>query len=74
MPQINGRDGGIWTHDLQHPMLARYQATLHPEYFCLGMTKILIIIDTFLLLEFKSIIGIQKKTGLWKYLKELLLF
>ena len=25
------RDGGIWTHDLQHPMLARYQATLHPD-------------------------------------------
>jgi hypothetical protein len=25
------RDGGIRTHDLQHPMLARYRATLHPE-------------------------------------------
>ena len=25
-----GRDGGIRTHDLQHPMLARYRATLHP--------------------------------------------
>ncbi len=25
------RSGGIRTHDLQHPMLARYQATLHPE-------------------------------------------
>jgi hypothetical protein len=27
------RDGGIRTHDLQHPMLARYRATLHPENF-----------------------------------------
>jgi hypothetical protein len=27
------RSGGIRTHDLQHPMLARYQATLHPENF-----------------------------------------
>ena len=25
------RGGGIRTHGLQHPMLARYQATLHPE-------------------------------------------
>jgi hypothetical protein len=27
------RSGGIRTHDLQHPMLARYQATLHPGNF-----------------------------------------
>ena len=27
----SSRDGGIRTHDLQHPMLARYRATLHPE-------------------------------------------
>ncbi len=27
----NRRDGGIRTHDLQHPMLARYRATLHPD-------------------------------------------
>jgi hypothetical protein len=28
---FTSRSGGIRTHDLQHPMLARYQATLHPE-------------------------------------------
>ena len=30
-PFFSSRDGGIRTHDLQHPMLARYRATLHPE-------------------------------------------
>lgn len=30
---LSRRSGGIRTHDLQHPMLARYQATLHPENF-----------------------------------------
>ena len=31
IPCFPSRDGGIRTHDLQHPMLARYRATLHPE-------------------------------------------
>lgn len=30
-PFLISRDGGIRTHDLQHPMLARYLATLQPE-------------------------------------------
>jgi hypothetical protein len=29
-----GRSGRIRTYDLQHPMLARYQATLHPDELC----------------------------------------
>ena len=33
-----GRSGRIRTYDLQHPMLARYQATLHPEG--IGGTKV----------------------------------
>ena len=28
----NGRAGEIRTHDLLHPMQARYQATLQPDY------------------------------------------
>ena len=32
------RSGRIRTYDLQHPMLARYQATLHPEG--IGGTKV----------------------------------
>ena len=27
------RSGRIRTYDLQHPMLARYQATLHPDWY-----------------------------------------
>ena len=30
---FNSRDEKIRTSDLQHPMLARYRATLHPEFF-----------------------------------------
>ncbi len=29
--KLNGRDEKIRTSDLQHPMLARYRATLHPD-------------------------------------------
>src|SRR5687768_17935580 len=31
LPAENGRAGEIRTHDLLHPMQARYQATLQPE-------------------------------------------
>jgi hypothetical protein len=30
---FSSRDEKIRTSDLQHPMLARYRATLHPELF-----------------------------------------
>ena len=35
--KLNGRAGEIRTHDLLHPMQARYQATLQPELG--GVTK-----------------------------------
>lgn len=28
------REGGIRTHDLLHPMQARYRTALHPELVC----------------------------------------
>ena len=31
-PDLHRRDEKIRTSDLQHPMLARYRATLHPEW------------------------------------------
>jgi hypothetical protein len=34
------RDGGIRTHDLLHPMQARYQAALHPECLQLVILQI----------------------------------
>ena len=32
-PTSLGRGGRIWTDGPQHPMLVRYQATLHPDFF-----------------------------------------
>ena len=37
------RDGGIRTHDLQHPMLARYRATLHPELMYGRVANIIVV-------------------------------
>ena len=43
----NGRAGEIRTHDLLHPMQARYQATLQPEQVkgqqarCSGLKQVL---------------------------------
>jgi hypothetical protein len=40
---FSSRDGGIRTHDLQHPMLARYRATLHPEKATVGNKETLLL-------------------------------